>query len=305
VDAMRIGTDTAPYWKMVDNLGDKSGFSVPSLKRGLLPVLYRSFMHKYFWINDPDCLMIRRTNTKLSYEEIKLQITIFGLSGGQLLISDDMSNLSEEEINDAKLVIPPFNLDYSDPIPTDILVSKYPSIYMLETDEDVGRRYLVAIINWEDKPKIIEKSIKDMIPKLPIEENSFYIFDFWNQKFMGKYNKDEIIELDEIVPHSCYYFSIIPLDEDLENKPLFLSSNLHITQGCCEITEFEYNEDGNKLNLIFDLSGKRKGRLYLKLPENKRISKYDFEFNQIDKNNNIWELFVEFQNNISLEIEIL
>ncbi|MFW9900501.1 MAG: glycoside hydrolase family 36 protein, partial [Candidatus Thorarchaeota archaeon] len=103
VDAMRISEDTAPIWEIEDKQEELKEVPVPALKEALLNIIYRSFMHKYFWINDPDCLMIRRSNTQLNLDEIRLQMTIFGLSGGQLLISDDMSKLSEDEINDAKL----------------------------------------------------------------------------------------------------------------------------------------------------------------------------------------------------------
>ncbi|MHA1439968.1 MAG: glycoside hydrolase family 36 protein [Promethearchaeota archaeon] len=304
VDAMRIGTDTAPKWQILDKFSEKKNFSIPSLKRGLLPVLYRSFMHRYLWINDPDCLMIRRSDTKLTQNEIRLQITVFGISGGQLLISDDMLRLSEEEINDVKLCIPPYNSDEFDAIPSDILSSKFPSIYMLKTNEAIGKRYLAAIINWEDK--IITKSFKilEIILVPPEEESLYLIYDFWNKTFLGFYKKNEIIELKNILPHSCVYLNIIPCDEELLKEPIFLSSTLHISQGCIEIPEFEYRSNENKIYIVIDLIGKRNGTIILKLPENKKILKYKSKYNQIDKENNIWELFINFEDSTSIEVEL-
>ncbi|MGV9200681.1 MAG: glycoside hydrolase family 36 protein, partial [Promethearchaeia archaeon] len=170
VDAMRIGPDTAPYWKLLDKWGRKYGFATPSLKNGLLNPIYRSFMHNYFWINDPDCLMLRREDTKLNEREIELQMTIFGLSGGQILISDDMELLTKSEIEEAKLLIPPYNPKGFDPIPSDIFYAKYPNIYMLETNPVIGKRYLAALINWENKAGDRQFSIPKIIPKLAAEE---------------------------------------------------------------------------------------------------------------------------------------
>ncbi|TFG11316.1 MAG: alpha-galactosidase [Promethearchaeota archaeon] len=303
VDAMRIGTDTAPYWKLVDSLGEKFAFSAPSLKRGLLPILYRSFMHKYFWINDPDCLMIRRTNTKLSQDEINLQITLFGLSGGQILISDDMSQLTKEEINDAKLVIPPYNPEEFDPIPTDIFYSKYPSVYTLETFEDIGKRYLTTIINWGDKPIKRTVSIAELIPNLLEDELIFFVWEFWSKKYYGEYTRIDQLEL-EINPHSCYYFSIIPFIDEMKEEPIFLSSDLHITQGCSEITEFEYDDEEKKINIIIDLIGRRNGHIYLKLPRNLSISNCTGAFSEVDKNSNIWEIGITFEENDIIEIQL-
>ncbi|MEJ2249269.1 MAG: alpha-galactosidase [Candidatus Lokiarchaeota archaeon] len=303
VDAMRISMDTAPKWKNIDWLGDKFGFSLSNLKRALINILYRSFMHRHFWINDPDCLMLRRTDTNLKYNEIKLQLTIFGLSGGQILISDDMTKLSRKELEDAKLVIPPYNPEGYEPIVTDALVSKIPSIYFLETEEFIGKRYLTAIINWDDNFKERKILIEDIIPNLSQAEDLFYLFDFWEEFFLGTYNRTEIINL-KISPHSCAYLSIIPIEEEDLFEPVFLSSTLHITQGCYEITDFEYNEEEKIILIIIDLIGERSGSIFLKLPTKEKISECKFPYELIDRENDIWKIQVEFQDSISLDIKL-
>jgi hypothetical protein len=53
-------------------------------------------MHRRLWLNDPDCLMLRARETRLTADErAALAATIVG-SGGMLLISDDMSLLDAE-----------------------------------------------------------------------------------------------------------------------------------------------------------------------------------------------------------------
>ncbi|MHA1488404.1 MAG: glycoside hydrolase family 36 protein [Promethearchaeota archaeon] len=302
VDAMRISYDTGPLWENLELGVEINEFSPPALKIALLNILYRSFMHKYFWINDPDCLMIRRTETKLNIDEIQLQLTIFGLSGGQILISDNMLKLSTEEINDAKLVIPPYNPKGYDPIVVDAFTSKLPSIYMLETNEIIGKRYLVSIINWEEKPikKVI--SISNLVPDLSNDENEFYIYDFWNKMFLGKFDKDDKFELKKINPHACSYLCLIPINVKSSDIPILLSTNIHVTQGCCEIKSFKYISNENKLLIDIELSGKRKGSLLIKLPRDKKILKYNSKFSQLDDKENIWELFVEFKDKTSVEV---
>jgi len=303
VDAMRIGMDTAPNWKKWDWFGDRFGFSLPSLKRALMNILYRSYMHTYFWINDPDCLMIRRTDTELNLNEIQLQLTLFGLSGGQILISDDMMKLSDEEINDAKLVLPPYNSELTDPIVTDAFVSKLPTVYFLETQEYIGKRYLAAIINWEDNMVNKTFSISDIIPDLQRDEETFFVFDFWNQKFLGEFNRNEQINL-EIQSHHCAYLSIIYTNELIKEEPLFLSSNLHISQGCYEITDFDYDNENDLISMIIDLIGDREGELFIKLPPDKEFSECKFPFSLYSENDNIWKVKVNFTDSISLNISL-
>ncbi|MGH7780986.1 MAG: glycoside hydrolase family 36 protein [Candidatus Binataceae bacterium] len=90
VDGMRIGPDVAPYW-------GSEGSGDPSTVHALDAIIARSFMHRQWWLNDPDCLMLRARETKLTPDERgALAATIAG-SGGMLLISDDMAILGGDE----------------------------------------------------------------------------------------------------------------------------------------------------------------------------------------------------------------
>jgi alpha-galactosidase len=57
----------------------------------------RSFTHRRLWLNDPDCLMLRRTHTELSTDAIQTWAHLVGLSGGMALVSDDLSLLGPPE----------------------------------------------------------------------------------------------------------------------------------------------------------------------------------------------------------------
>ncbi|MFX0026893.1 MAG: glycoside hydrolase family 36 protein [Candidatus Hermodarchaeota archaeon] len=296
VDAMRIGEDTAPRWEETNKQLIESGIPTPALKISLINIIYRSFMHRNFWINDPDCLMIRRSDTDLKLDEIKLQLVIMGLSGGQILISDDMTKLSVEALNDAKLLIPPYNPVNYYPIVFDAFTSKLPTIYMLETDEIIGKRFLVALINWDDNFISKKLIINDLILKNAPNQKDFLIFDFWGRNYMGKYKGNQEIKFVAIPPHSCKFLSIIPVDNELLFNPILLSTSLHISQGCYEIKKYEYNNKEKILVIEIELIGKRKGSLYLKLPSGKQIVDSNSNFHIIKKKENIWELSIEFEN---------
>ena len=91
VDGMRIGPDVSPFWGST-----ASGGGDPSTVYALDAIIARSFMHRRLWLNDPDCLMLRARETRLTADErAALAATIVG-SGGMLLISDDMSLLDTE-----------------------------------------------------------------------------------------------------------------------------------------------------------------------------------------------------------------
>ncbi len=304
VDAMRIGEDTDPRWEETNNQLIESGIHTPSLKVSLINIIYRSFMHRHFWINDPDCLMIRRSNTELNLDEIKLQLTIMGLSGGQILISDDMTELSKDEIIDAKLLIPPYNSKEYDPIVVDAFISELPSIYMVGTNEIIGKRFLVAVLNWEDKSVSKKLRLSEIIPAISDMDKKFYIYDFWNDYYLGEFMDNNVIDLREIKPHSCIYLNIILVNKKSEELPVFFSSNLHITQGCCEIKKFEYNNELSQLTINLELKGARNGFLLLKLPENRKIIKSNFTYINVDLKENFWKVFVQFKDFLVVIIDL-
>jgi alpha-galactosidase len=53
-DAMRISPDTAPHWEPVN--GD---LSTPGARGAVITGRDRAFQHGRFWVNDPDCLIVR------------------------------------------------------------------------------------------------------------------------------------------------------------------------------------------------------------------------------------------------------
>ena len=91
VDGMRIGPDVAPFW------GDTTGgMGEPSTLHALEAIVARGFMHRRLWLNDPDCLMLRARETHLSADERAALAAAIAVSGGMLLVSDDMALLDRE-----------------------------------------------------------------------------------------------------------------------------------------------------------------------------------------------------------------
>jgi alpha-galactosidase len=94
VDAMRIGPDVAPYWKP-DPEGTLAGLepTVPATENALQSIVHRVWMHRRLWLNDPDCLMARQDNTQLSAEETRCLADAIAVTGGMVMVSDNVSEL--------------------------------------------------------------------------------------------------------------------------------------------------------------------------------------------------------------------
>lgn len=98
VDGMRIGPDVAPWWGPGNNQFVAPGYEeeAPATQNAWRNTLARSFMHRRLWINDPDCLMLRTTNTQLSPARARAWAMAVAASGGMAVVSDDLSLLAED-----------------------------------------------------------------------------------------------------------------------------------------------------------------------------------------------------------------
>jgi alpha-galactosidase len=98
VDGMRIGADVAPHWALRDGQYRPGPYAAgePATVNAWRNTLARSFMHRHLWLNDPDCVMLRRSATELDDDAIRTWAHAVGVSGGMALVSDDLSLLDAD-----------------------------------------------------------------------------------------------------------------------------------------------------------------------------------------------------------------
>jgi alpha-galactosidase len=97
-DGMRIGCDVTPFWYPEIKrrlLKDKHALST---EKGLINTINRSFMHRNWWLNDPDCLIVRKEKNKMNPAQTILMATVMAMSGGILLVSDNLVTIEQDRI---------------------------------------------------------------------------------------------------------------------------------------------------------------------------------------------------------------
>jgi len=90
VDGMRVGEDTAPFWK--SGLAPLEGVNAYHALRN--PIL-RQFMHNRLWRNDPDCVLLRTSAIELTESERRLYALVCGALDNMLIDSDDLAAVDE------------------------------------------------------------------------------------------------------------------------------------------------------------------------------------------------------------------
>ncbi|HUX98788.1 MAG TPA: glycoside hydrolase family 36 protein [Candidatus Deferrimicrobium sp.] len=298
VDAMRVSTDTAPSFqvpfllKFMNKLLFANLETIPSVASAMQQNILRYFFHKHLWINDPDTLIVRH-ESKLTPHEIQFEVTAIGLLGGLLFISDNLANLSPEEVKLIQLLIPPFGTTAR---PIDMLTKNYPEILVLDITTSFDEWKLVGIFNWSDKSKTRLLNFDEIFDS---NHGQHHVFEFWEQKYNGIHENH--FEIGPINPHSVKYFAI----HEVKEKPTLISSTFHITQGAIEVETFNFNLETKSLHISLNKLGKNRGALFLYIPAKLMDLKYEIEEEYINSRyeNNLLIIELEFQDKYTLSIK--
>ena len=96
VDAMRVSPDVAPYW---DERAVWPGFegSGVATSNAVRASVLRSPLHRRLFVNDPDCVLLRPTNTELTLEQRHELADSVLATGAFVVLSDDMARYGDAE----------------------------------------------------------------------------------------------------------------------------------------------------------------------------------------------------------------
>ncbi|MCL4435072.1 MAG: alpha-galactosidase [Actinobacteria bacterium] len=97
VDAMRVSPDTAALWSTHALRLPGYPDTVPSLRSALRMTLLRAPMHRRLWVNDPDCILVRDTRTRLTPRERRIGAGVIVGTGGLRILSDDLATYGSKE----------------------------------------------------------------------------------------------------------------------------------------------------------------------------------------------------------------
>lgn len=162
VDAMRVGPDVKGTWADGPN---------PSVKHAMRLTLQRNWMHMRWWANDPDCLIVRETDTGLSEPEVRFLATGIALSGGMVVASDDLPKLGESRRNMALALFPPAGVAAQ---PYNAADGPAPFAWRADLG---GGRWLVGFLNWGETARWVSSG--------EFLRPGEVAFDVWNGKKLG------------------------------------------------------------------------------------------------------------------------
>lgn len=254
VDAMRIGADVSGSWKpKYFNVGFpfKHEPGMPCARNSIRNILTRANLHDRWWVNDPDCLLVRE-QAELSLPEVQTLATVIALSGGSMIFSDDLTALSADRFHLAACLVPPINTRM---VVVDWLQNQYPRIMRVCMEGTTGEWYLLAKINWSDEEELASPRCEEF----GIEAGKYWVSDFWGGNISRNESPQTLGEYC-IPAHGCLLLAVRGVQE---NKIQYIGSDLHFSQGN-EIKKWVSRKKGVRFSV--DANKKTSGRIYLAIP---------------------------------------
>lgn len=246
-DMMRISADVSPDWAP-KFLGLKRIFrnepNMPSAKNAIQNILSRSIMEPHLWVNDPDCLLVRE-DSNLSLPEVQSLASAISITGGAVLISDDMSKLSAERLKLAASLLPVLP---AKPHVRDLFSQNMPSQISQDLQNAQGNWKLIALFNWQDQAADLQLNLKDW----GIDKQEMLMREFWSGEIALVHQS---YTFKNVEAHGVRLVALRPL------RPLtYLGSDLHLAQGV-ELKRWQLTDSSLEIGL--DLGRKTEGNIYL------------------------------------------
>jgi len=191
VDAMRIGPDVAPWWtNLFSRTVQRNQHGISTL-HAIRNTLTRAYSHQRWWLNDPDCLMVRDTDTALTEHEVRTLATVIAITDGMIIFSDRIEKLSPARVD---LLERTLKLAGGKVNVADLLHSDVPEVVVSRA----AHQTVVAAFNFADtpQPKHIDLAALgvDVDPQVAVR-------DWWTDSPITLQNRRA--DLGILPPHGC------------------------------------------------------------------------------------------------------
>lgn len=230
VDAMRIGPDSAPYWAPRYRglpMPFSEGHALPSMQGAIRNTLTRAWADPAWWINDPDCLLVREHDSGLSLDEVRMFATAVGLTGGMVVDSDRLVALGAERHQILAALLPPLPERAR---PSEYFAAGIPERAAIEIVRPWGRWLLVGLFNGERA----EREMTVRWHQLGLAAGEYHAVEFWSGRYLGCSAEGVTLR---VAPHGAAALAI----RRATGEPQLLSTSFHIGQGAVEIAAWEYD----------------------------------------------------------------
>jgi hypothetical protein len=261
VDGMRVSADTGPTWDPSFPLPWWDNGTLPSVRNMVRNSITRMPLSHRWWHNDPDCLLLGKT-TILTDEEVVSAASIIAMSGGMLLLSDDLPSLTQDRFDIATKIFPICE-GVARPLDLHCSYGSMPSILQLWCSDDessdtvtpkssehktgstrgrikvgygLGTWTIVSLSNWLEVDAVVSAPFSAVLhPKPSLKsggQNGYHMLAFWGSKYVwvpslhGEVSRQTLSK--RLGPHETEIFHIKSVNP---GSAQYIGSSLHYSCG--------------------------------------------------------------------------
>jgi alpha-galactosidase len=160
-------------------------------KHAIRNTLARALLHRRWWLNDTDCLMVRDTKTELTINEVLSLATVIAVTDGMIVLSDRVERLSEERRRILQRTLP---LAGGRAEVVDLMYADIPELVVARSLE----RTVVAVFNFADEAR--RKQVDLQALRVPTDGVDS-VTEWWSGTSVAIASGRA--DLGEIPPHGC------------------------------------------------------------------------------------------------------
>ena len=181
-DSVRVAAD-------IGNAGSWPG-AWKDFRYGMATVAGLWYKNRNFWVNDPDSIQIAKG---CSFSEVRVRATVVALSGGHLMLSEDLQTVDAARIEMIRRLLPPHT---SAARPLDLFASPfpegYPSLWALTVQTADGPFTVLAAFNLADRTRSF--TIEPAMLGISGGEE-FLAIEWWQCRWLGRFARAFALEV--------------------------------------------------------------------------------------------------------------
>ncbi len=256
-DGMRISPDVKEAWRdpAVAVLTGETGH--PAAELAILNCLLRAQLHGAFWLNDPDCLLVRRERTSLTLAEVQTLVSVLSLTGGMLFLSDDLQTLAAPRRALLELALPPAGTAAQ---ALDVFFESKPERFVrtraLDAATGGGVEALAAVVNFSDH--VLSRSL--LPEELGLPPGSYHAYELWTRTYQRLAAGQAFVTSQ--APHGTALLLLRPY----HSFPQVVTATHHLGQTTVLLGPERWDAEAATLTVSLHALAERAGEVLLAVP---------------------------------------
>lgn len=254
VDGMRVSADTAAHWHAFPVWWDKT--NLPAGMNMVRNSMVRQAMHRRWWYNNPDCVVLRHFSTDPKAQtEAQGRVSVTALTGGLFFLSDDLVTLRSnvQMLALARTLTPPLLRGGR---AAGLVEGEAPETLVELLQGPEGPWALVGLFNWSSSAEGRAVGL-EALGGGPGPGELIVCLEFWEQA--ASVGWAGTVQARDIKPRSA---KVLAVRRRRLSAAVYLGSNLHISCGK-ELTRWEETDGGVEMDLSLGSRGEGHVSLYL------------------------------------------